>query len=82
VVGPVCESSDFFAKNRPLPEVSGGDYLALMSAGAYGFVMASNYNTRSLAAEVLVNGRHAAVVRRRQKLSEIWKDEKLPAWLK
>jgi len=82
VVGPVCESSDFFAKNRPLPKASEGDYLALMSAGAYGFVMASNYNTRSLAAEVLVNGRQAAVVRDRQKLPEVWKGEKLPAWLK
>src|SRR5438477_8367570 len=50
VVGPVCESGDFFAKNRPLPRVGEGDHLALMSAGAYGFVMASNYNTRALAA--------------------------------
>ena len=82
IVGPVCESSDFFAKNRPLPKVSEGDCLALMSAGAYGFVMASNYNTRSLAAEVLVNGRRAAVVRDRQKLPDVWKGEKLPAWLK
>jgi len=78
----IGESSDFFAKNRPLPKVSEGDYLALMSAGAYGFVMASNYNTRSLAAEVLVHGRQAAVVRGRQKLPDVWKDEKLPAWLK
>ena len=82
VVGPVCESSDFFAKNRPLPKVGEGDYLALMSAGAYGFVMASNYNTRSLATEVLVNGSKSAVVRERQKLPDIWKDEQLPAWLK
>jgi diaminopimelate decarboxylase len=82
VVGPVCESADFFAKNRPLPKVGDGDYLALMSAGAYGFVMASNYNTRALAAEVLVNGKKSAVVRERQKLPEIWKDEKLPVWLK
>src|SRR6184192_3385416 len=82
VVGPICESGDFFAKNRPLPKVGEGDYLALMSAGAYGFVMASNYNTRALAAEVLVHGNKSAVVRERQKLPEIWKDEKLPAWLK
>ena len=81
VVGPVCESGDYFAKNRPLPKVGEGDYLALMSAGAYGFVMASNYNTRALAAEVLVNGKKSAVVRERQKLPEIWKDEKLPVWL-
>ena len=82
VVGPICESGDYFAKNRPLPKVGEGDYLALMSAGAYGFVMASNYNTRALAAEVLVHGNKSAVVRERQKLPEIWKDEKLPAWLK
>jgi len=82
VVGPICESGDFFAKNRPLPKVAEGEYLALMRAGAYGFVMASNYNTRALAAEVLVNGNKSAVVRERQKLPEIWKDEKLPGWLK
>jgi len=81
VVGPVCESSDFFAKNRPLPKVGEGDNLALMSAGAYGFVMASNYNTRSLAAEVLVNGNKSAIVRERQKLPDIWKGERLPVWL-
>ena len=82
VVGPICESGDFFAKNRPLPKVGEGDCVALMSAGAYGFVMASNYNTRALAAEVLVNGNKSAVVRERQKLRRIWKEEKLPAWLK
>ena len=58
------------------------DYLALMSAGAYGFVMASNYNTRALAAEVLVHGTKYALVRDRQKLPDIWRSEKLPAWLK
>ena len=82
VVGPVCESGDFFARNRPLSKVGEGEYLALMSAGAYGFVMASNYNARALAAEVLVHGNKSAVVRRRQQLPEIWKQEKLPAWLK
>src|SRR5438093_6182000 len=82
VVGPICESGDFFAKNRPLSRVGEGDYLALMSAGAYGFVMASNYNTRALAAEVLVNGNQSAAVRQRQQLPEIWRGEKLPAWLK
>lgn len=81
IVGGVCESTDFFAKNRPLPKVGEGDYLALLSAGAYGFVMSSNYNTRTFAAEVLVNGNKAAIVRERQKMEEIWKDEKIPAWL-
>jgi diaminopimelate decarboxylase len=81
VVGPVCESTDYFAKDRPLPKVGEGDYLALLSAGAYGFVMASNYNTRSFAAEVLVNGNKSALVRKRQRIEDIWKDETLPAWL-
>lgn len=82
VVGPVCESGDFFCQNRPLPRVGQGDYLALMSAGAYGFVMASNYNTRPLAAEVLVNGPQAALVRERQSLAQIWKGESIAPWLK
>ena len=82
VVGPVCESTDFFAKDRPLPKVGEGDYLALLSAGAYGFVMASNYNARSMAAEILVNGKNAAIARARQPVEKIWADEKIPAWLK
>ena len=82
VVGPICESGDFFCQDRPLPKVAAGDYLVLMSAGAYGFVMASNYNTRSLAAEVLVKGRQAAVVRERQPVQEVWRGEKIAPWLK
>jgi len=82
VVGGICESGDYFCKDRPLPRVGEGDYLALMSAGAYGFVMASNYNTRPLAAEVMVNGRRAAVVRERQPVKEIWSGEKVVPWLK
>jgi diaminopimelate decarboxylase len=66
VVGPVCESGDFFAQDRELPAVSAGDRIALLSAGAYGFVMASNYNSRRLPAEILVEGGKAAVVRERQ----------------
>ena len=81
VVGPICESGDYFCKDRPLPKVGEGDYLALLSAGAYGFVMASNYNTRSLAAEVLVNGRRSAVVRKRQAVKEIWAGESIAPWL-
>jgi diaminopimelate decarboxylase len=82
VVGPICESSDFFCKDRPLPKVGAGDYLALLSAGAYGFAQASNYNTRPRAAEILVNGRRAAVARERQPVKEIWSGEKVVAWLK
>ena len=82
VVGPICESSDYFCKDRPLPKVGEGDYLALLSAGAYGFVMASNYNTRPLAAEILVNGGRAAVARERQPVKEIWSGEQVVAWLR
>ena len=82
VVGPICESGDIFCKNRPLPKVGEGDYLALLSAGAYGFVMASNYNARGFAAEILVNGKNAAVIRARQPVEEIWASEKIPQWLK
>ena len=82
VVGPICESGDYFAKDRSLPKVGEGDHLALLSAGAYGAVMGSNYNSRALAAEVLVNGKDSALVRERQDLKEIWKHESIPAWLK
>lgn len=81
VVGPICESGDYFCKDRPLPKVKEGDHLALLSAGAYGFVMASNYNTRPLAAEVLVSGSKAALVRRRQPVEKIWDGERVPEWL-
>jgi len=82
VVGPICESGDYFAKDRPLPKVGEGDHLALLSAGAYGAVMSSNYNSRALTAEVLVNGNNSALVRERQALETIWKSESVPAWLK
>ncbi len=82
VVGPICESGDYFCKDRPLPKVGAGDCLALLSAGAYGFVMASNYNARPLAAEILVNGRKYAVARTRQPVEEIWAGEQVVAWLK
>jgi len=82
VVGPICESADYFAKDRRLPKVGEGDYLALLSTGAYGFVMASNYNSRGLAAEALVHGHKAALVRERQDLPKIWEPEMLPTWLR
>ena len=80
LVGPICESGDFFAKDRPLAKVGEGDHLALLSAGAYGSVMGSTYNSRPLAAEVLVNGKKSAVVRRRQPVADIWRDEALTPW--
>lgn len=70
IVGPVCESGDFFALDREMPELHEGDLLAIMSAGAYGFVMASNYNSRPLPAEALVRGNQLALIRKRQ----TWED--------
>jgi diaminopimelate decarboxylase len=66
VVGPICESGDFLAKERPLPPTEPGDYLAVMQAGAYGFAMSSNYNGRPRPAEVLVNGDQFHIIRQRQ----------------
>jgi len=75
VVGPVCESGDFFARNRELPAVQEGDLLALLDAGAYGMSLASNYNTRPRAAEVLVDGRRSALIRRRETLRDLLRPE-------
>ena len=77
VVGPICESGDFLAQNREIPLVAEGDYLAVLSAGAYGFTMASNYNTRPMPAEILVDGDKATVVRERQTLDDVLKGEHL-----
>jgi diaminopimelate decarboxylase len=77
VVGPVCESGDYFCKDRPLPPLQAGDKIALLSAGAYGFVMSSNYNTRPRAAEILVIGKKAHVARTRETLDDCLKGEKL-----
>ncbi|MBL9116271.1 MAG: diaminopimelate decarboxylase [Verrucomicrobiaceae bacterium] len=77
VVGPICETGDFLAQNRDLPPVKAGDLLAVMSAGAYGFTMASNYNTRPLPAEVMVHGSDAYLVRERQTLDDVVKGERL-----
>ena len=81
VVGPICESSDYFCKNRMLPKDGEGNHLALLSAGAYGFVMASNYNVRPFPAEVLVKGSQAEIVRKRQPLKQLWASESIPKWL-
>ena len=75
IVGPVCESGDFFALDREMPELREGDLLAVMSAGAYGFVMASNYNSRPLPAEVLVRGDKAELIRKRQSWDDLVRDE-------
>ena len=75
IVGPVCESGDFFALDREMPEVREGDLLAIMSAGAYGFVMASNYNSRPLPAEALVRGDKATLIRKRQSWEDLARGE-------
>ena len=78
VVGPVCESGDFFAQDREVPPLAPGDRIALMSAGSYGFVMASTYNARPLLPEILVDGTEARVVRERQTWDDLIRGEKLP----
>jgi diaminopimelate decarboxylase len=75
IVGPVCESGDFFALDREMPELHEGDLVAIMSAGAYGFVMASNYNSRPLPAEALVRGGGFALIRKRQTWKDLVRDE-------
>jgi diaminopimelate decarboxylase len=78
VVGPVCESADFLAKDRKLA-AQAGDLLAIMSSGAYAMAMSSNYNTRPRAAEVLVAGGAAHLVRRRESVEELFALDRIPA---
>jgi len=75
IVGPICESGDFFARDRELPQVAEGDLLAILDAGAYGMALASNYNTRARAAEVLVSGKTARVIRKRETISDLLRNE-------
>jgi diaminopimelate decarboxylase len=75
IVGPVCESGDFFALDREMPEVREGDLLAILSAGAYGFAMASNYNSRPLPAEALVRDDKVRLIRKRQTRKDLVRDE-------
>lgn len=82
VVGPICESGDFFAHDRLLAKVGKDDLLAIMSAGAYGYVMSSNYNVRGRVSEVMVRGNKFEVVRDRETFKDLMKGEKLPRFLK
>ncbi len=82
VVGPICESGDFFAKERELPQVQKGDLLAVMSAGAYGYVMSSNYNARGRVPEVMVKGSKFAVTKKRETMEDLLRGETIPAFLK
>ncbi len=75
VVGPVCETGDFFARDRKLPEVKDGDLLAILDTGAYGMAQTSNYNSRPRPAEVLVRGKRAKLIRRRESMRDLMKQE-------
>ncbi len=81
VVGPVCESGDFLAKDRVMPEMNAGDLMAVMSAGAYGFVMSSNYNSRPRVPEVLVHEGQIHVIRARESYEDLVRGEQIPAFL-
>jgi diaminopimelate decarboxylase len=75
IVGPVCESGDFFARGRDLPTVQEGELLAILDAGAYGMALSSNYNTRPRPAEVLVNGKTARIIRKRETTADLMRAE-------
>ncbi|MCB2226542.1 MAG: diaminopimelate decarboxylase [Desulfarculaceae bacterium] len=81
VVGPICETGDFLARDRELPDFQRGELLATLSAGAYGFSMASTYNSRPRAVEVMVNGDRWSVVRTRETVEELMRGESLPEWM-
>ncbi len=81
VVGPICESGDFLAKDRELPAISSGDLIAVMSAGAYGFSMSSTYNSRPRVAEVMVSGTRFEVVRERETLRDLTRGERRASFL-
>ncbi len=80
IVGPVCETGDTFALQRELPKLENGELLAIMSSGAYGAVMASNYNTRPMAPEILIDGEKSAIIRERQSVQEIIGKDIIPVW--
>lgn len=82
VVGPICETGDFLAEGRMMPEIKVGELLAIMSAGAYGFSMSSTYNSRPRPAEVMVKGRKAFLIRERETVGDLTKGEKVPGFLK
>ncbi|HZD42021.1 MAG TPA: diaminopimelate decarboxylase, partial [Terriglobales bacterium] len=79
VVGPICESGDFFAKDREMARPARGDLMAIMSAGAYGFTMASNYNSHPKPPEILVDGNRYHVIRRRETMEDLIRGEAIPA---
>jgi diaminopimelate decarboxylase len=82
IVGPICESGDFLALNRELGRLQQGEYIAVMSAGAYGFSMSSNYNSRPRAAEVMVNRKQHALIRQRETYRDLIRNERIPPFVK
>ena len=80
IVGPICESGDFLALDRQIDDAQPGDLLAVQSTGAYGFVMASNYNSRTRPAEVLVDGNKFAVITNRESYDDLVRNEVPPTW--
>jgi Diaminopimelate decarboxylase len=81
IVGPICESGDYFAKNRELPKINQGDLIALKTVGAYGAVMSSCYNSRPLIPEVMVRNDQYSIIRERETIKDIIKKEKIPQWM-
>lgn len=81
IVGPICESGDFFAKERVLPKLKEGDRIAIMGAGAYGFSMSSNYNSRARAGEVMVSGKRVFIIRKREGYEDLIRNEVIPPFL-
>jgi diaminopimelate decarboxylase len=82
IVGPICESGDFLAKGRKIGKVNRGEYLSVMSAGAYGMSMSSNYNSRPSVAEVMVNGHTHSLIRKRGSYEDLVKNEIMPGYLR
>ncbi|MBI5050733.1 MAG: diaminopimelate decarboxylase, partial [Nitrospirae bacterium] len=82
IVGPICESGDFLGKDRTISRPLKGEFLAVMSAGAYGFSMSSNYNSRTKAAEVMVNGKEFFIIRKRETYNDLARGTKIPGFLK
>jgi diaminopimelate decarboxylase len=82
IAGPLCESGDILARDRKLPKIFEGDLLAILNAGAYGFSMSSQYNSRPRCAEVLVKGGKYALIRERETLEDLLRGQIIPEWLK
>jgi len=82
IVGPICESGDFITKEREIPAVKKGEYLAVLGAGAYGFSMSSNYNSRPRVAEIMVKGKEHFLIRERETYKDLLKNARIPAFLK